>query len=159
MNLRTIYKICVLIGLLMVVTIPFLAWQVLINIQPRAEEVFRENILLQLDLDSLKQEVNALDNGINHVNQQQAAETPLYTESQIQKLREDIDVLQTAIGEKLEQIAMAKTTQVRLVRHVKIVIAAAMLLLAIGMTLTVFGVLGLHYHIKIYTDRRLQPRG
>lgn len=159
-----IYALSLIIGLAVLALSAYLGYQQISVFRTKAEVVYEKSILTSLQLDSLNQELLALNNAVeqslprNATDESASSDKPEeeagLPESEVAHIMLDIANLQAEIEDKSEQLVLVTQAKNTLFNEMAITILVVLFALPIGLVLTVLGILGMRYRIKIFEDRR-----
>jgi hypothetical protein len=141
----SIHKLFMLTGMLAAAATLYLAWILLNRIEPQLTDALRQQIIAELDLESLHQQRQALEA------EKQAAGSE-YSPQQLEILQSDMQALQNrtlAAAEKLGQIGSQRAG---LYGNIKLTLLAILLVLSTSLMLVIFGFIGWHFRIRVVEE-------
>lgn len=160
-----LYKGLVAAGLLVIVAAVFLMSREWSAFEQRAGVVYEVMTLSAIEVDGINRELNALQQIVNgQTPSAEAAEYPddgktEYSESQLAQLMVEIGNLRQQLEARAGRYGEAREARDALFSRLMISIVLTCLALSAGVLMLLVGGLGWRYHIKIFEDRRRQPRG
>ncbi len=152
------YKLLVLASMLLMAINIYFTWQKLAIYPANLHENYQTMTLLELDLNSLNQEFNALQNTISSAPQQDESSSLHYTDAQLLKLINDAEQLHTIIAEKVAELQTTRVDQQNLLSATLFIIVLFIIISTISLTCMIIGGLGWYFHIKIFAERRQADR-
>lgn len=163
-TLDWLYKCSVTIGIIIIAISAYMARKHYYTQEQRLMEISEAAILIHLDLQSLAEQLLAIESAVNQNSYSRENETEEtthstdFSEAEMQKLQEDAKLLKQQIAsttETAKSLQQAKTNTRNRITGLMIILTIA---LTLGSVLVLLGTLGWVYHIKIYRERRDQER-
>jgi hypothetical protein len=159
-----LYKGLVAAGLLMLLLAVFFMSREWAGFEKRAGVVYEVMTLSAIEVDSLNRELGALQRVIEGQSPgpgtgEYAVEGEVeYSEAEVAQLILEIGNLQQQLAARAQRYAEAQATRDALFSRLLVSIALTCLALSAAVLMLIIGGLGWHYRIKIFEDRRRQPR-
>lgn len=151
------YKLLAATGILLILLLPYASWQYAKNLEQEVLPILQQQILVDLDLQSLKNQFDSLSTAIKSTesNNPDAVE---YTVSELANLYAESE----SISAQIETLYMHKA-EIQLSKHLLIKRAKWVFFVVVGSlmvaaVMTVLGCLGWFFHVRIYEERRGVPR-
>lgn len=155
----TVYKVCAILGTLVVVITPYLGWQQVLSFEDKATAVFEARILTSLDLKNLKSQFNSIKSVLeSDARDPTDPDAPEYTPAQMQHLLDESETLNKRIEDTLARLKALDHNKSGLVADIKLLFASTLILTVIGMVVAIFGFIGWVFHLRIFEERRRAPR-
>ena len=156
---QTAYKTFAFLGLTIVVLSPYLAWQYISGIEPEATTIFEQSILNRLDLESTQLHFLSIKNAIAaNRHKPDDPDAISYSASEVEHLQAEAINLSNQIEQLTIDGRTLMAAKKALVTDIKMAFAITLITMIVAMLLAVFGLLGWSFHIRIYQERRNEPR-
>jgi hypothetical protein len=139
------HKLFMLIGLITTAATLYLAWLLLQQIEPRAVETLREQILAELDLQSFHQQLQALEAEARTVGEE-------YSAQQLEILNTDTRMLWNEASIATEKLQRINRDRAELMWNIKITMFAALIVLSASLVLIIFGFIGWRFRIRVIEE-------
>ncbi len=152
---HTAYKTCALIGSLIVILMPYVAWQYISDTEDRVLSVLEQDVLTKLDLESMKIQYQLIQNAISasqsNSNNPNAVD---YSESELEHLQAESLNLRTQIESLALDLGTVEATKKAIIWEVKLIAGLCFIIMLLAMLIAAYGYLGWYFHIRIYQERR-----
>lgn len=162
--LDILYKSSVFIGIFIIVISLYIAKQYYDTQEQDTVHVFEAAILANLDMQSLAEQLLAIQSALNQAEysiQNETEETEgvsSFSDTEIQKLQADAALLQQELAESAAKARTLEQTKLNIRNKTTGLIIMLTLALTAGSIITLLGGLGWIYHVKIYPERRNRER-
>lgn len=154
---QTVYKLGAILGIAIVLLVPFISWTHIAGLEPRATRAFEQYILADLDKRSLSEQLKSIEFAMS----QSTTDSEIavnYSPAELGALAREAKQLGVQIEQRFRALEMLDDEKRSIVAEIRLTIAATIVVLAIGMVFTIFGFIAWYFHIQILEDRRETPR-
>ncbi|VAW59120.1 hypothetical protein MNBD_GAMMA11-2936 [hydrothermal vent metagenome] len=170
-----IYKICALLGTLVIMLDIGLSLQRIQSFESSVAEVFESQVRAQMEIDGLQQEISHIDKVREQADTQiedQASEKATdrkaqegttvdnidYTPYEVERLRNELRNLKLLMQEKKLDLVESGSEKKYIMNEVRALFFLSLIFLVIGTLLAAFGYLAWYFKIELFEDRRKRPR-
>lgn len=153
-----LYKISALAGITIVLLAGYAGWSNITQLEPRAVRIFEQRVLADLDVRSLNTQIKSIEYAISESRTDNPEHGLHYSESELQALEQEAVLLRGQLSEQLTAITTLETEKNSIIAEVRMILAASILALTVGMVFAIFGCIAWYFHIQILEDRRTRPR-
>lgn len=155
------YKICALIGTLIIIADVTLAWFRIQAFESSVTEVFESIIRVQMEMDGIVEE-------LEHINRvlivapnddgEIVVDDVSYSQYEVERLRKEQESLELFEQEKQLDLSTHDDQKKHVMNEVRILFLVSLLFLVIGTLLAAFGYLAWYFKVELFEDRRKKPR-
>lgn len=158
-----IYGLSLVLGVAVVTLSLYLGVRQIQLFERDADLVYQQATLTSLELDSLNQELQSLDEAVRQSLHERAdgageQETHRFSKEEIAHIMIDVGRLKNQIQTKSSQLVQVSEAKNVLLRGMAITFFSVLFAFPAGIVLIVLGILGMRFRIKVFEDRRVQPR-
>lgn len=163
------YKICALLGTLIIVLDIVFSLQRIQSFESLVSEIFETKIKTQMEIDGLQQEISHI-NRVHEKSDAQKTTTGLqqtkgakvdsveYTPYEVERLRNELRNLKLHLQEKKLDLIESNNEKKHVMNEVRVLFCMSLIFLVIGTLLAAFGYLAWYFKIELFEDRRKRPR-
>ena len=158
------YKICALLGTLIILLDAGLSWVRIGSFEKTVTEVFESIVRTQLEIDGLQQESLHLDKVLQKVEGKDiSAEMVVvddieYSSYEIERLRSEQGSLKLYLQEKKLAHVVLSGEKKHIMNEVRILFLMSLIFLILGTLLAAFGYLAWYFKVELFEDRRKRSR-
>ncbi|HHJ12056.1 MAG TPA: hypothetical protein ENK00_02645 [Chromatiales bacterium] len=152
-------------GTLLVIGTLLLIWSQLQRIEARADRIYAQAVLVQLELDSLEKEMLALEGVLRAAREQRgkgAARIEVggirYSEDEIRRLESELRGFGDIIAVKRKTLAALNRSKASVLLDLQILFWGSLFSLLVGVIAAALGYLSWFHKVRIFRDRRHGPR-
>ncbi len=157
------YKICALLGTLIIIADISLSWVRIQTFENTVTEVFELMVTSQMELDGLQQELThigkvldaAQESGQDKKTQVDGIE---YSSYEVERLRNEQSSIRLNMQEKELDLKGISSEKKHIMNEVRILFLGSLVFLVLGTLLSAFGYLAWYFKVELFEDRRKTPR-
>ncbi|HED33818.1 MAG TPA: hypothetical protein ENJ08_06320 [Gammaproteobacteria bacterium] len=169
-----IYKICALLGTLIIILDIVFSLQRIQSFESLVSEIFELKIKTQMEIDGLQQEISHIkkvreksDAQKKISDLQQGVQQPVegvnvdsveYTPYEVERLGDELRNLKLHLQEKKLDLIESNSEKKHVMNEVRVLFFLSLVFLVIGTLLAAFGYLAWYFKIELFEDRRKRPR-
>jgi len=158
------YKICALIGTLIILLDIGFSWMRIQSFENSVTEVFESMVTNQMEIEGLQQELahieKALEQGavISDTADEVNVDGIKYTAYEIERLKNEQANIALYLQEKQLALVGLSGEKKHVMNEVRILFLVSLIFLVIGTLLAAFGYLAWSFKVELFEDRRKAPR-
>jgi len=157
------YKICALIGTLIIISDIVISWSRIQAFEKNVTDVFESMVTNQMEFDGLQQDFSHINKVLQQAKELKADKAVQvdgidYSAYEVERLRNEQSNIRLYMQEKQLDLADAGSEKKYIMNEVRILFLGSLVFLVLGTLLSAFGYLAWYFKIELFEDRRKTPR-
>jgi len=157
------YKICALLGTLIIIADIGLSWVRIQAFESSVSNVFELMVTSQMELDGLQQELTHIGKVLEQAKESETNDKVRidgveYSAYEIERLRNEQASIRLNMQEKQLDLKGVSSEKKHIMNEVRILFLGSLVFLVLGTLLSAFGYLAWYFKIELFEDRRKKPR-
>ncbi|VAW57426.1 hypothetical protein MNBD_GAMMA07-909 [hydrothermal vent metagenome] len=163
MSMQAIYKICALVGTLIIVADVGFSWDRIQKFEHTVSSVFEVVVTSQMEFDGLQKELSHINKVLaqaGNISDEQKVQIDGvdYSPYEVERLKNERGNIKLYMQEKQLDLSEVNREKTFILNEVRALFLGSLVFLIIGTLLSVFGYLAWYFKIELFEDRRKVPR-
>jgi len=153
-----LYKICALLGTLIIFLDIGGSWVRIQNFENSVTEIFESMVRTQMEIDGLDQELAHIDKVLGSDQNPEQTGGVVYTPYEKERLKNEQGNIRLYMQEKQLDLVSLNSQKKHVMNEVRILFLISLVFLVLGTLLAAFGYLAWYFKVELFEDRRKKPR-